>query len=53
LWGITILLAMLVSLMLQLAGLMYLSGIEVNAAEALQPMWHMFGPGLCCLLRLL
>jgi glucan phosphoethanolaminetransferase (alkaline phosphatase superfamily) len=33
LWGSTILLAMLVSLMLQLAGSMYLSGIEVNAGE--------------------
>jgi hypothetical protein len=33
LWGSSILLAMLVSLMLQLAGSMYLSGIEVNAGE--------------------
>jgi Niemann-Pick C1 protein len=33
LWGSVILLAMLVSLMLQLAGSMYLSGIEVNAGE--------------------
>ncbi|KAF6262418.1 multidrug efflux transporter AcrB transmembrane domain-containing protein [Scenedesmus sp. NREL 46B-D3] len=33
LWGSAILLAMLVSLMLQLAGSMYLSGIEVNAVS--------------------
>eukprot|EP00882_Tetradesmus_deserticola_P005279 GHRQ01005557.1.p1 GENE.GHRQ01005557.1~~GHRQ01005557.1.p1 ORF type:complete len:730 (+),score=321.05 GHRQ01005557.1:708-2897(+) len=33
LWGSSILLGMLVSLMLQLAGSMYLSGIEVNAVS--------------------
>jgi hypothetical protein len=33
LWGSSILLAMLISLMLQLAGSMYMSGIEVNAGE--------------------
>ena len=33
LWGSAILLAMLVSMMLQLAGAMYMAGIEVNAGE--------------------
>jgi hypothetical protein len=49
LWGSSILLAMLVSLMLQLAGSMYLSGIEVNAGEfysSFLAMRHIFR--LCC-----
>jgi hypothetical protein len=45
LWGSVILLLMLISMMLQLAGAMKLAGIEVNAGEQ-YPQRH--GHTCCC-----